>query len=222
LDIIEVAMIDNIIIKILGILSPLAPYIKSFIPIFVAVNAIGTLALYSSLTEGMAYGARKKAVNNSIIAATVIAFLFMVFGKLMLAMTGVQIFDFRIAGGILLLILSVNLLLPGEEKRMQHPTDIGVFPLGTPLITGPAVLATILAITPIYGYFATTVSIILNMAISWIIFFYADFFLNLFGKQGTRALAKVSDMFLAAIAVMLIRSGIIDIINISLMISTKK
>jgi len=146
----------------------------------------------------------------------------MVFGKLLLLMMGVQIFDFRIAGGILLLILSIHLLLPGEEKRKLSAADLGVFPLGTPLITGPAVLTTILVITPLYGYFATAVSIVLNMAISWIILFYADFFLRLFGKGGTRALAKVSDMFLAAIAVMMIRSGVMDIISISLMMATKK
>lgn len=214
-------MIDKIFIKILDMLTPLAPFIKSFVSVFVAVNALGNLAIYSSLTEGMSLESRKKVVNNSLVVATAVAFLFMVFGKLVLLLMGVQIVDFRIGGGILLLVLSIHLLLPGEEKRRHLTTDIGVFPLGTPLITGPAVLTTILIITPLYGYYATTVSIILNMIFSWAVLYYADNFLQLFGKGGSRAIAKVSDMFLAAIAVMMIRAGILDIV-VSLMMAQKK
>lgn len=205
-------MIDKIIFYILKPLSPLAPYILSFIPVFVAVNAFGNLPLYISLTEGMKEEERKKVIRNSIVVATIIALLFIFVGKLALRLTGVEIFDFRIAGGVLLLVLSVHLLLPGEEKRKHTTTDVGVFPLGTPLITGPAVLTTILILIDLYGVLPTVVAILLNMVISWAVLNYADFFIKILGKGGARALAKVSDMFLAAIAIMMIRMGVLEII----------
>lgn len=189
-------------------LKMLTPYILSFIPIFVAVNALGNIPLYLSLTEGMEPKARHKVAINSIAIATIIALVFIVIGKLILRMMGVSIFDFQIAGGILLLILSVNLLLPGEEKRGPASTDVGIFPLGTPLITGPAVLTTILVLRDAFGWIPTIVSFILNMAIALVTLLQADFFVKIMGKGGSRAFSKVADIFLAAIAVTMIRNGI--------------
>ncbi len=201
-------------------LAPVAPYVLSFIPIFVAVNALGTMPLYLSLTEGMKENQRHKVVLNSLIVATIVAFVFMFLGNILLRLMGVTIPDFRIAGGILLLILSVHLLLPGEEKRSHVTTDVGIFPLGTPLITGPAVLTTVLVMREAYGIIPTTVSLVLNMGITWLLLSKADTLIKLMGKGGARALSKVADIFLAAIAVMMIRIGLLEII--SFVMSAKK
>lgn len=198
--------------KLLHILAPVAPYVLSFIPIFVAVNALGNMPLYLSLTEGMKENQKRKVVINSLMVATIVAFVFMFLGNILLRLMGVTIPDFRIAGGILLLILSVHLLLPGEEKRGHVTTDIGIFPLGTPLITGPAVLTTLLVMREAYGLIPTTVSLILNMGITWFALGKADIIIKFMGKGGLRAFSKVADIFLAAIAVMMIRIGILEII----------
>lgn len=190
-------------------LKILSPYILSFIPIFVAVNAVGNIPLYLSLTEGMEPKERHKVAIKSIIIATAIALVFIFIGKFILRLMGVSVFDFQIAGGILLLILSVNLLLPGEEKRGPATTDVGIFPLGTPLITGPAVLTTILVLRDAFGWIPTIVSFVLNMAIALASLIWADFFVKIMGKGGSRAFSKVADIFLAAIAVTMIRNGII-------------
>jgi multiple antibiotic resistance protein len=206
--------------KLLHILAPVAPYVLSFIPIFVAVNALGNIPLYLSLTEGMKENQRHKVVVSSLVVATIVAFVFMFLGNILLRLMGVTIPDFRIAGGILLLVLSVHLLLPGEDKRGHVTTDVGVFPLGTPLITGPAVLTTVLVMREAYGIVPTTVSLILNMGITWLVLSKADVLIKLMGKGGARALSKVADIFLAAIAVMMIRIGLLEII--SFVVSAKK
>ncbi len=199
--------------KLLHILAPIAPYVLSFIPIFVAVNALGNMPLYLSLTDGMKENQRHKVILNSLVVATIVAFVFMFLGNILLRLMGVTIPDFRIAGGILLLILSVHLLLPGEEKRGHVTTDVGIFPLGTPLITGPAVLTTVLVMREAYGIMPTTISLILNMGITWLVLSKADALVKLMGKGGARALSKVADIFLAAIAVMMIRIGLLEIIS---------
>jgi multiple antibiotic resistance protein len=177
-----------------------------------AVNAFGNLPLYLSLSEGLKASDRTKVINNSILVATVIAVLFMFLGNIILKYMNVTVQDFRIAGGIMLLVLSIHLLLPGEDKRSTPNVDVGIFPLGTPLITGPAVLTTVLILRGAYGWIPTVISILLNMLLMWLVLWKADLFIKVIGKGGSRALAKVSDIFLAAIAVMMIRNGLLEII----------
>jgi len=196
-------------------MKELSPYILSFIPIFVAVDCLGTVPIFLSLTEKMDHKQRRTVIFHSIATATIIAILFMVIGKLVLRVIGVTIDDFKIAGGILLLVLSINLLLPGKFKGEYFLTnkedDVGVFPLGTPLITGPAVLTTTLIVLDSFGALATFVSLILNMLIVWTTFIYAEKLMRLMGRAGIRAFSKVAYILLAAIAIMMVRKGIMGI-----------
>lgn len=185
------------------------PYLLSFIPIFAAINIFGVLPIFLSLTSEMTSAEKQKSIIESLITATTIAIVFMLVGKLIFLIMGITVADFKIGGGILLLVLSVNLLLPGvsatKEKQYQ---DSGIFPIGTPLITGPAVLATTLVLIDSFGVFPTFISLLLNMLISWIVLANSERLSRTIGLNGMRAFSKVGDIFLAAIAVMMIRSGI--------------
>jgi len=192
-------------------LKILEPYILTFIPIFVAVDAIGNIPLFVSLVEGTSKEQRQKIIVDSVTTATVVALLFMIVGKWVFRAIGITIPDFQIAGGMLLFVIAVRLLLPGMQKSILsngHDKDVGVFPLGTPLITGPAVLTTTLIMLDSFGIIPTFVSLIVNMFIVWITLARADFIMKLMGAGGTRAFAKIMYILLAAIGVMMIRRGI--------------
>jgi len=90
---------------------------------------------------------------------------------------------------------------------------VGVFPLGTPLITGPAVLTACLVLVDEYGIAPTLISFVLNVLIAWIIFANAGRIVRILGQSGTRAFSKVGDILLAAFAVMMVRSGTLEIIK---------
>lgn len=188
-------------------------YILSFIPIFVAVNIFGILPIFISLTEGISKAEKSKIIHQSVLTGTVIALVFMFIGKIVFLIMGITVSDFKIAGGILLLILSVNLLLPGEPRKKEINTEIGVFPLGTPLITGPAVLTTTLMMIDAYGFAPTFVSILLNMVIVLFVLNNSEKIIKILGVSGTRAFSKVIDILLTAIAVMMIRKGILEILK---------
>lgn len=195
----------------------LKPYILTFIPIFVAVDAIGNIPLFISLVEGTTKKQRHKIIVDSVTTATLMAVLFMLAGKLVLRLLGITISDFQIAGGALLFVISLRLLLPDTHKVILsdgHNKDIGVFPLGTPLITGPAVLTTTLMMLDTYSIIPTFIALILNMLIVWITLAKADFIMKLFGESGTRAFSKIMYILLAAISVMMIRRGIMGVIRI--------
>ena len=192
-------------------LTTLKPYILAFIPVFVAVDAIGNIPLFLSLVEDTSKKQRGKAIIESVVTATAVAILFMVIGKGIFKLIGITISDFQIAGGALLFIIAVRLLLPGMQKSILsngRDKDVGVFPLGTPLITGPAVLTTTLITLDSFGWAPTLVALLLNMMIMWITLLRADFIIKLMGSGGTRAFAKIMYILLAAIGVMMIRRGI--------------
>ncbi len=195
-------------------LKLIEPYILTFIPIFVAVDAIGNIPLFVSMVEGQSKKQRQKAIIDSVSTATIVAILFVLIGKWILQVVGITITDFQIAGGALLFIIAVRLLLPGTSKALLangHDKDIGVFPLGTPLITGPAVLTTTLMMRDSFGVMPTFVSLVINMLIVWITLAKADSIMKLMGAGGTRAFSKIMYILLAAIGVMMVRKGIIGV-----------
>ncbi len=193
-------------------MEALRPYILSFIPLFVAVDAIGNIPIFLSLVEGSTKTHRRRIVFDAVFTATLVAVIFMFIGTWVFSLLGITIPDFQIAGGALLFVIAVRLLLPGVQRSAltsSHDKDIGVFPLGTPLITGPAVLTTTLMMMNSFGVLATLVSVVLNMFFVWITLVKADTIIKLVGPSGTRAFSKIMYILLAAIAVMMIRHGII-------------
>jgi len=192
-------------------MEALKPYILSFIPLFVAVDAIANIPIFLSLVEHSSKLARKRIVLDAVVTATAVAIIFMFVGKLVFSLLGITIPDFQIAGGALLFVISVRLLLPGAQKSVLtncQDKGLGVFPLGTPLITGPAVLTTTLMMMNSYGTLATLVAVTLNMFFVWITLLKADTIIKVIGSNGTRAFSKIMYILLAAIAVMMIRHGV--------------
>ena len=201
------------------LINILKPYIVTFIPIFLAIDIIGTVPIFLGLTETLTPKQKNKLLTDSIVTATVLAIVFGFLGKLILRGLGITINDFRIAGGVLLFILSVYLLMPGRSKDFVSQSlteDIGVFPLATPLITGPAVLVTTMMLLDAFGPYLTLISLLLNMAIALLALKYSNYLLRIFGNSGIKAISKISYIFLASIGVMIIREGVVGSIFSSL------
>ncbi|MCK9604799.1 MAG: MarC family protein [Candidatus Omnitrophica bacterium] len=190
----------------------LKPYVLSFIPLFVAIDAIGNIPIFLSLVEHFSRKQRNRIVFDAVSTATAVAVIFMFIGTWVFSVLGITIPDFQIAGGALLFIIAARLLLPGAQKSSltssSNDKSMGVFPLGTPLITGPATLATTLMIMNSFGPMATLISVILNMFFVWVTLVKADVIIKLIGTSGIRAFSKIMYILLAAIAVMMIRHGI--------------
>ena len=92
-------------------LEILRPFVLTFIPIFAAVDALGNIPLFILLTHSLNKKHKQRVIQESVVTATVIAVVFMFSGKALLRILGISVADFQIAGGVLLLVISVNLLL---------------------------------------------------------------------------------------------------------------
>lgn len=184
-----------------------------FFPIFMAVNVIGVLPMFMSLTEGLDRPKINRIIVQSVVTATIVAVIFLAVGKVILDLLGITVSDFMIAGGALLFIISLDDLMSMERRWSQiDPDSLGAVPLGVPLIVGPAVLTTILILVQEYGPLATVAALIVNILIAGITFWLYAPIIRLLGKSGARTVSKLAALLLAAIAVMMVRKGIVLLI----------
>ena len=188
-------------------------FLLAFIPIFVAVDAFGVLPIFISLTQGFNKREKQQIIVQSIWTALILAVVFIFLGKLIFQFLGITVADFMIAGGSILFCIAVLDILKSEKSHHVSPKDVGAVPIGTPLIVGPAVLTTSLIIIDEYGILATLLSVLANVLFAAVIFSASDRIIKILGQSGSRALSKVTALLLAAIAIMMIRKGIFQLIG---------
>jgi multiple antibiotic resistance protein len=186
-------------------------FILTFLPLLVAFDVVGTVPFYLALTEGMSRADRRTVIGQSVITAAVVGVAFLFIGKFVLTVLGITVNDFKIAGGVVLLALAVLDLAsagkPQYELKGSQDLSVGVVPLGTPFLVGPAVLTTILILVDIHGHLMTVLALVANLAVVTLAFWGAGRLTRLLGANGIRALSKIVYLLLAAYAVMMIRLG---------------
>lgn len=195
----------------------MAEFWLCFVPLFVAVDALGVLPIFIGLTEGLERPRVRKIIWQSVITATVVALAFIALGKAVFSLLGITIADFMIAGGALLFVIALREhLLFERQMRMgdlECPECLGAVPIGVPLIVGPAVLTTSILLADQYGYLPSISAVILNIVIAGIVFLLSDPINKVLGSSGTRAISKLAGLILAAIGVMMVRRGIMTYVS---------
>ena len=188
----------------------MADFWMCFLPMFVAVDAVGILPLFMHLTEGVERHAVRRIIVQSMVTALVVALLFLLLGRWIFRYLGITVADFLIAGGILLFTISVIDIITVEKRIAQVESDsLGAVPIGVPLIVGPAVLTTIFVLVGEYGFMPTVAATVVNIVIAGAVFWLAEPINRILGRSGSRALSKLAGILLAAIAVMMVRKGVL-------------
>ena len=171
-------------------------YIESFLPLFVAVNVLGVLPMYLGLTAELPPGERRRLTLQAVVTASLVAVLILFARQLIFSLLGITVNDLRVGGGLILLVLSISNLLFGDYRRRDPGVEesggstVGVVPLGIPLIMGPAAITSILVSREAYGYLPTLVSLILNMALVFLVFVSGPLIARIVGPSANRAIAK--------------------------------
>ncbi|WP_048192231.1 MarC family protein [Pyrolobus fumarii] len=186
--------------------------VKSIAILFLIVDPIGNAPIFHAVTYSMSSERRKKIIVESVIAATIILLVFGLIGDVVLSYFGLRIADFRVAGGIILLLYGVAGVMGFTEAgRLEAEGDvetIAIVPLATPLLAGPGAIATVLYIKAVYGLYYALVSTTVVAALTLVILLAGGRLLHLLGKSGAVALARIFSFLLAAIAVAMIREGV--------------
>jgi multiple antibiotic resistance protein len=185
----------------------LQKFFLAFIPIFIAVDAIGLVAIFMGLGTRASREHRQHQALLGILTALCVAVGFIFLGKIIFAALGITVADFQVAGGLILLLLAVRELVDVGPHDRGGSDEFGVVPLGMPLIAGPALLTALLILVDSVGLVYTLVSLIVNLALVAVALCNADRFSRLMGRQGLRGVSKIIALLLAAIAISLIRRG---------------
>ncbi|OGB91699.1 MAG: hypothetical protein A2Z31_07890 [candidate division NC10 bacterium RBG_16_65_8] len=185
----------------------------AFVALFVAVDILGVIPLYLSLTGGLSVDERRRLPRQSTLTATAVGLGFLLVGDAVFRVLGISVADFQVAGGILLLVLSIHDLLSSGRSAPAAVSTVGAVPIGTPLIVGPAALATLALLVQSYGYSVTLLALAANMALGFLVLSHADKVGRIFGVAGSEVIAKVASLLLAAFGVSLVRRGLVEFLK---------
>ncbi|PCI64240.1 MAG: MarC family transcriptional regulator [Kordiimonadales bacterium] len=196
-------------------------FIASFVALFVIIDPIGIAPVFAGLTQGTTDSHKRKMAIKGTLVGTAILVFFALAGEPFLGALGISLDALRIAGGIMLFIIALEMVF---EKRMErkessaakldeHFDDISVFPVGLPLIAGPGAIATIMLLVADYeGDVAAQGGILaalgLVMLISLIVFFAAGKIMDFLGPTVNAVLTRLLGVILAALAAQFILDGI--------------
>ena len=206
-----------------------AVFINSFILLFVAIDTIGNIPFFLSLSEEAKIKQRNKIAIKSIIIAFFIMITFAYAGRYLLDAINVSLDSLKIAGGIILMFLAIDILFEKRkirrEKRVEDALDeksfddITVFPIAIPFIAGPAALTTIILLIGNYTIntefqIPVILALIAALVVSLILMIGANFIVKFLPKQILHATARVMAFILAALATQFIIDGIKASFNI--------
>lgn len=188
--------------------SWLESLLLTFVPLFIVIDAFGNLPFVISLSEGMSKRDRRKMIHVAAVTATIVGLAFLFFGQFILNVMGISVGSFTIAGGLILLVLSIKYILTGKVVEAVREEMIAVVPIGTPLLSGPATIATLLLLVGQFPLYIVLISFMLNLLIAWVLFLLGNQIVNFMGKGGLRAVSNVFNLLLAAIAVAMVIRGL--------------
>jgi multiple antibiotic resistance protein len=202
--------------------------IYAFTSIFVVVSPISGVVTFISLTSKMTREEKNEIAKKSVTLACVIALFFAITGSLILNIFSVSVDSLRIAGGILLFSIAFDMMhakvsresITDEEiSQSLERADIWVFPIGLPLLTGPGTISTVIVLMggteSIEQKIMILVSIILTFVLCLYIFLFARRIHKLIGYNGMLVFTRLMGLLLAALAVDLTATGIINIFHLT-------
>ncbi len=190
-------------------------FVLTFVPLFIVIDALGNLPFIVSLSEGMSKHERHKMVHIAIVTAAVVGLAFLFFGQFVLNVMGIRVGSFAIAGGLILLVLSIKYMTTGRMVELIKEEMVAVVPIGTPLTVGPATITTLLLLASQFQPYIVLIAFTVNLLIAWLIFLASNQIVRFLGRGGLKAISRVFSLLLAAIAVSMIIRGLslLGIIN---------
>jgi multiple antibiotic resistance protein len=201
---------------------------NAFVTVLVTIDPPGLAPLFLALTRGMNRSERAQvALRASVIGFAVLA-LFAVAGASILAMFGITLPAFRVAGGLLLFYIAFEMIFERRNDRKEKSADVAItrdhihniaaFPLAIPLIAGPgAISATVLlsgSFPTLYGQLALLLILLAGILLTWLVFFLAERVDRFLGQTGRSILTRLLGVILAALAVQFVADGIRELMAV--------
>lgn len=200
--------------------------LRAIVGIFVIVDPVGSVGIFLAVTQGFAAEKTAKAARFAGLTVAAVLIVSALMGQAILDLFGIRLASFSVAGGILFLILAVE-MIKGEgvsQTRQSHDQvelipSTAIVPLGVPLMAGPGAISTVILASPgSANWFETSVlisSIALLGGVTWFCFSYARHIGQLLGNIGIQLIGRIMGLILAALAVEYVVKGIQVLFDLS-------
>ena len=196
--------------------------VKAFLTLFVVMDPVGLAPVYVSLAGGRPLDDQLRMARRAVLVAGGVLLAFALFGPLLLEHLSISLDAFRIAGGVLLFKIAVDMIFAHRERETDEEKaeaslreDISVFPLAIPLLAGPGAMTSMMILTAEAreipgGYFAVFSAMAAVLLLTYVALVIATRLANLLGQTGINVVTRVLGVLLAALAVQYVADGVID------------
>ncbi len=187
------------------------PYalLKVTVALFVIVDPIGNVPILIGLTRNLSPMQRRRAFRSAILVSTLLLFIFAFAGQLLLELFGISVNSFKIAGGLLLLILAMKILIQGSwEEKAITPESAGAVPMAFPLLAGPGAITTTIVMLQIVGILEVILGLVIVLIITSVVLILIERIYAFLGETGSSVAARLMAVFIAAIAFQFMIEGI--------------
>ncbi len=191
--------------------SFLVELLKATVALFVIVDPLGPVPIFANLTKGMNPQEKMRIFRTAAIVGSVLLAVFALVGQELLGLFGITLPSFQIAGGLVLLLLSIEIIFRGErvdKLAVASAEETAVFPIAFPLLVGPGAITLTMISLQSNGLVISLVAIVLVMFLSWIVLRLTDRIYKLLGRTGAAVIARLMALFIAAIAIQYVLTGL--------------
>ena len=184
---------------------------KATVALFVIVDPLGPVPIFASITKGMDRSEKRRVFRTAAFVGAVLLAVFALVGQELLMLFGIALPSFQIAGGLVLLLLSIEIVFRGErfdKLALASAEETAVFPIAFPLLVGPGAITSTMISLQSSGLPVALVAIIIVMFLSWVVLRLTDRIYKLLGRTGAAVIARLMALFIAAIAIQYVLTGI--------------
>ncbi|MGD0818519.1 MAG: MarC family protein [Methanomassiliicoccales archaeon] len=180
--------------------------------LFFIFDPFASLPIFICMTRDLDENQKTSSANRAVLVAGLLFFIFAVLGTNLLDIFSVTLDGFRIAGGIVLLLMSLEIIF-GLSLTKNQDTDVAWVIIATPILTGPGVITTAILLVAKYDLITTLIAGVFSLLITWILLRNAGLIIKMIGNQAIEIFSKIIGLLIAAMAVEFVMRGAIDYIH---------
>ncbi|MBT0160141.1 MarC family protein [Candidatus Bathyarchaeota archaeon A05DMB-2] len=182
---------------------------KAILALFIIVDPFGNIPIFIGLTKKLDKDERRRVFRSATLTGFFLLIIFALTGQWILTYFNISIYSFMIAGGILLLVIAIKLLIEGEWHEPAGSLEsLSAVPIAVPLLVGPGAITTTIFSLQEFGITITVISVVIVFILVWVLLRLIDPVHKFLGKSGSAIIARIMALLIAAIAVQYIINGV--------------
>jgi multiple antibiotic resistance protein len=186
--------------------------VYSAVLLFFIFDPFASLPVFICMTKDQSDQEKMHSANNAVIVSAILFVIFALVGTLLLDLFGVTVDGFRIAGGIVLLLMAVEIIF-GLSFTKAGEKDVAWVIIATPILTGPGVITTAILLVSKYDVITVLLAGMFALMVTWLLLHNSVYIVRKIGNNAIEVFSRIIGLLLAAVAVEYIMTGALDYIN---------